>query len=285
RFQFLLLCFLAFVSVAAFAAETNGAALADVEAQKCQDKIGTVQRDVLNHYEEALQELQGTFQKGGDLEGALAVRAERQRLATDNSLTEKDYVNDPKSLRALQTQTYAKLKELVSAVVQESVPRMVELKKNLTMAGRLDEALTVRAAIEHLQDISLLKPDAGAIVPAETLYQAYTADRPLADKDYKGQKLTVRGVVGAFRQNPNDAKSYLLYLSGGPGKIAVQCAFNSGDARFREEKQFNNTYLVISTKENPGGVRIAIGQAIDIRGTCDGWDDLVKLVKCELGGK
>jgi hypothetical protein len=64
----------------------------------------------------------------------------------------------------------------------------------------------------------------------------------------------------------------------------VQCAFSSQEFRFREEKQFNNAYLLISTKENPGGVRIGIGQAIDIRGTCDGWDDLVKLVKCELGG-
>jgi tRNA_anti-like len=284
RFHLLISCLAAFLAVTALSApEPGGASLADIEAQKCQDKIGTVQRDVLNHYDEGLQELQAVFQKAADLEGALAVRAERQRLAADNSLTEKDYVNDPKALHALQVQTYAKLKELVSALIQESVPRMVEIKKSLTVAGRLDEALTVRAAIEHLQDISLLKPDAGAIVPAETLLQAFTADRPLAEKDYKGQHLIVRGALAAFRPNPTDAKIYLLYLSGGPGKIAVQCAFSTNDFRFREEKQFNSSYLVIATKENPGGVRVQLGQVIDVRGTCDGWDDLVKLAKCDLG--
>src|SRR5579884_3577918 len=123
------------------AQSTAGTAIADAETQKCQDKIASVQRDVLNHYDDALQELQNSFQKAADLEGALAVRAERQRLAAENVLTEKNYVDEPKALRNLQVQTVDKMHELVTSLIQESVPRLIEIKKSLTIAGKLDEAV------------------------------------------------------------------------------------------------------------------------------------------------
>lgn len=286
----LLLCFIT-VALAAqtppatLTPEQRATSLADVEVQKCQDKIANVQRDVLNRYDDALQELQNSFQKSADLEGALAVRAERQRVAADNVLTEKNLVTEPKALRALQSQTAAKLHELVTQLIQESVPRLIELKKSLTIGGKLDEALAVRGAIEQLQNSFLpaARPEAGAILPAETLLQAYTADRPRADKQYKGQRITVRGVVGGFRQDPADAKFYLIYVTGGATSSAwVQCAFSTGEFRFREEKQFANTILVVSSKEDPAGVRVQKGQTIDIKGVCDGWDEVVKLNKCDF---
>src|ERR1700688_3852188 len=82
---------------------------AEAEAQKCEDKIASVRRDVFGKYDDQLNELLLTSEKAGDLEGALATRAERQRLAAEQDLSEANFVTDPKALRTLQTQTLTKL--------------------------------------------------------------------------------------------------------------------------------------------------------------------------------
>ena len=111
---------------------------AEAEAQKCEDKIASVRRDVFSKYDDQLGELLLAMEKAADLEGALAVRAERQRLATDQDLTEANYVTEPKALRAVQTQFLTRLQELTGQLVGETVPRLIELKKQLTVAGKLD---------------------------------------------------------------------------------------------------------------------------------------------------
>ena len=260
--------------------------LGESEALKCEEKIASVGRDVLGKYEDALGELQATLQKAGDLEGALAVRAERQRLAQDHTLSERDFVGEPKSLRQLQTQQVARMHELVTQIVQEALPRLIELKKSLTVAGKLDEAVAVRTAIEKLQNshVPVSRPEAGSVVPAETLLLAYSGDRSRADKTYKGQKIIVRGAVSGFRQDPADARSYQIYLTGGSGGGFVQCAFSMNAYRFREDKNaFGAVTLVITPAEGEGGAwRVQKGQAMDIRGVCEGQDEVVRLGRCDV---
>ena len=260
---------------------------AEVEAQKCEERIAGVWRDVLGKYDSALAELQAGLQKGADLEGALAVRAEKQRLATEAALTEVNLATEPKSLRALQAQTIAKMQELTSQLVNDTVPKLIDYKKSLTVAGRLDEALAVRALIEKLQSgyLPVTRADAGAVVSAETILSAYAADRGRADKIYKGQRIVVRGVIGGFRADPADAKQYVVYLTGGASGGLVACAFAANDFQIREEKQFNNTILIITGKgKDPATLRLQKGAAAEIRGTCDGMDEMVRLVKCDAGG-
>lgn len=266
------------------AADASGVNIGEVEAARCEEKIASVQREVLGRYEEGLKELQLALQKAADLEGALTVRAERQRIAQEAILTEKNFLPEPKALRALQQQTSAKLQELITQLVQETLPRLLEHKKALTIAGKLDEAVAVRSAIERLQTnyIPLSRVDPGTLVPAETLVLAYATDRARADKVYRGQRLTVRGVVGAYRQDATDNRHFLVYLAGGSGGW-VQCAFSTAEYRFREESQFNNTVLLLIPKASETGtVRIQKGQSIDVRGMCDGWDELVRMGKCDI---
>jgi hypothetical protein len=252
--------------------------------QRCEDRIVAVRRDVLNKYDDALAELQITLQKAADLEGAVAVRAERQRLAGEPALSEKDFVAEPKALRALQTQTVGKMQELVTQLVVETVPRLVELKKQLTVAGKLDEAIAVRVAIEKLQNgyLPATRIEAGAIVTAETLSIAYGGDRARADKIYKGQKFSVRGAVGAFRPDPADGKSYQVFLTGGTAGGWIQCTFPAGENRFREEKGGGNVALLAITGKDGETVRLQRGSAIEVRGVCEGWDEAVRMAKCEL---
>lgn len=256
----------------------------EAEVQRCDEKIAMIQREILNRYDSALSEVQVTFQKAADLEGALAVRAERQRATKEGTLSEKSLVNEPKALRAIQLQMLAKQQELITQLVQETIPRLIEQKKALTVGGKLDEAVAVRGAIERLQNehLPLVKPDPAVATPADILLQAYAADRGRADKIYKGNPVAVRGVVGGFRRDPADAKNYQLYLGGSAGGW-VQCTLQGGDFRFQEEKQFNGTSLLVVPKGNEAGVvRVQKGQTLDLRGTCEGWEEMVLLSRCEL---
>jgi hypothetical protein len=257
---------------------------AEAEAQKCEDKIASVRRDVFGKYDDQLGELQLNLQKAADLEGALAVRAERQRLAAEQDLSEASYVSDPKALHALQVQTLTKLRDLTAQLIQDSMPRLIEFKKQLTVAGKLDEAVNVRDAIEHLENshLPVTKADASTAVPVETLLLAYSGDRARADKVYKGQKINVHGIVGGYRPDPADAKTYQIYLGGSTGSGWVLCAFSAPGFRFREEKaSFGALTLVITTKDGDPFARIQKGQTVEVRGYCGGFDDVVRLDRCD----
>ncbi len=258
-------------------------AAAEAELQRCEDRIAAVRRDTFNKYDDALAELQTTLQKAADLEGSLAVRAERQRIGKEQVLTEANFVAEPKALRTLQTQTVGKMQDLVTQLVSDAMPKLVDLKKQLTVAGKLDDAVTVRVAIEKLQNgyLPATRVEPGSNVSADALIVAYGGDRARADKIYKGQKIVVRGVIGAFRPDPADAKNYQIFLTG-PAAIGwIQCSFHGGENRFREEKNGNVPLLAIVGKDGDT-VRVQKGSTLDVRGTCEGWDEVVRLGKCEL---
>ena len=278
--------FLIFAAAAACAQTITPPAAVNVgesEAQKVEERIATVRRDLLGKYETALGDLQLQFQKAADLDAALAVRSERGLLQTEMALSEKNYVNEPKSLRALQQSISSKMQDLVSGVVSESLPKLVEFKKQLTIEGKLDEAVSVKRAIERLQNanVPITRAEAGSIVASETLLQAYAADRHRADKTYKGIRIAAHGTMAGYRIDPNDAKTLSVYLSAQGTSGWVQCNFNLAQWRYREDRLANATYLVLISKDG-GEVRIGKGQMVDILGDCTGWDEMVKLTKCDV---
>lgn len=259
------------------------AAAAESEAAKCRDRISAVRREVLGKYEDQLGELQAQCQKAADLEGALAIRAERQRVHGEQVLTESNFVTEPRALRALQQQTATRLEELTAGVVGEVIPRLVELKKALTVAGQLDEAVAVRKLIEQLQNdhVPLARPANGELVTEETLTTAYAADRARADKAYKGTVLTVRGTLATYRVDPNDARRASIYLGRSGGAGWVGCFFDDS-VRFREDRSFNTVALVVTSASGSPIARWQAGQMIEISGKCDGFEDVVRLTSCEL---
>jgi hypothetical protein len=174
--------------------------------------------------------------------------------------------------------------ELTSALVNETVPKLIEMKKSLTIAGKLDDAVAVRTLIETLQGdhLRIEKPVANAVVPADTVIQAYSADRNRADKTYKGARMTVRGTVGAFRPDPNDPKNYVVYVKGGSNSGWVGCYFNGGSLKFREEKLVTPNQLILFQRDGDIVARLQVNKTVDIRGECDGFEDVVRLSKCEV---
>jgi hypothetical protein len=269
--------------VAAPATVAAAVNIGEVETQRAEEKIATVRRDVLSKYETSLGELQFQFQKAADLDGALAVRAERERIHTEQVLSEKNFVSEPKSLRTLQQTTLTRMQDLVSGVVAEALPKLVEHKKQLTIEGRLDDAVAVKQAIERLQNanVPIVRAEAGSFVPAETILRAYSADRARADKTYKGVRIAVRGIVTGYRIDPDNAKSLLVYLATANSTGWVQCAFNLGQWHYREDRSTAAVTLVLQPKDG-SEVRMAKGTQVDILGDCTGWDEMVKLAKCDV---
>ncbi len=279
----LLLLFIATTASAQTLAAPNPASIGEAEAQKVEDRISTVRRDIIGKYDLSLGELQLQFQKVADLDASLAVRAERTRLQTEQALSERNFVAEPKALRALQQSMATRMQDLVSGVVAETVPKLVEYKKQLTVDGKLDDALAVKQAIERLQNanVPIARAESGSIVPAETLLHAYNADRSRADKTYKGVRIAVRGVLAGYRIDANDAKTLILYVSGQKTTGWVLCGFNLSNWRYREDKLLAGTQLTLTAKDG-SEIRISKGAPVDILGDCTGWDETVKLAKCDV---
>ena len=187
----------------------QSANVAEAEVQKCEDKIGSVQRDVLGKYDDILGEMQLTLQKAADLEGALAVRTERERLKKEHTLSDGDLVSEPKVLRALQTQYLAKQLELVGQLIRETVPRLLEYKKALTVAGKLDEAVAVRTAIENLQNnhLPVVKPEAAPSSPWKRFCSPTPATAREPTKSTRAKRSPSMGSLAGTARIAADAKS------------------------------------------------------------------------------
>lgn len=261
----------------------SGASLGESEVQKIEEKIANVRRDILSKYENQLGELLLQFQKIADLESALAVRDERTRVHTEQALSELNFAKEPKSLRTLQQTTLTKMNDLVSGTVSEALPKLIELKKQLTVDGRLDDAVAVKQSIERLQNanVPITRAESGSIVPAEALLRAYSADRSRADKTYKGVRIAVRGVMAGYKLDPENGKSLLVYLTGGTSTGWVLCSFNLTSWRYREDRAGSGVVLVLIPKDGTE-VRVAKGGQMDILGDCNGWDEMLKLTKCDV---
>jgi hypothetical protein len=254
------------------------------EAAKAEDRIGSVRRDTLAKYEQGLAELQLQFQKAADLEGALAVRDESRRMADDSSLTDKDVVSEPRALKALQQAMLQRMIELSTSIVQETMPRLVEFKRQFTMAGRLDEAVTVRTAIERLQNahVPVARVKEGNLIAAETMILAYQSDRQRADKTYKGQKIRARGIVVFARVNPDDPNTPRVYLSDPAGTGWLTCHFGGGHWKLKEDRSTVVPSWVLTNSKSGGDFRFAKGNTIDVSGVADGFDEGVRLVRCDF---
>ncbi len=277
-------CLALFALILSGGAHAQSLAVGQAEASRCRDQIAAVRREIFNKYSDTLAELQLQFQKAADLEGALAVRGEIQRIQKDQALTEKDLVPEPRPLRTAQQQSLTKLEELTTALVTETLPKLIELKRRLTIDGKLDDALAVRELIEKLQTdyLKIERPDPALAIQADTILQTYSADRGRADKIYKGARIAVRGTVGAFRQDPNDSKDYVVYFKGTGNNGWIACFMKGGNLRFREDKQVTPNQLIITQRDGSVIARISITQTIDIQGVCEGFEDVVRITNCEV---
>jgi hypothetical protein len=273
----------AVLPLSSIAAQVAAPELVKSEVDRCERRLREVRTEMVNRYESKLPELRVAFQKAADLESALLIRAEEQRLANERTLDASNVVDEPRSLTDAQEAILAKQTDLIAQVVAESVPKLVELKKALTVAGRLDEAVEVRTAILKLQGVGApaqrLSP--GTQVSVEDVFQGYQASRERADKMYKGVKLQISGRVVGVRPDPRDPTNLTLVLFGGAEGALVDCAFSPAEYRVREERLGPTLFFVVSsTTANISPLKVQRGAAVEFMGKCDGWDGAVRFSGC-----
>ena len=255
------------------------------DLSKTERRIQEVRVEIGNRYEKKLGELRAAFQKLGDLENSVVIRDEERRLVgSDVALDVQNLVQEPRLLRDAQVELIGRQKEMLSQIVQESLPKLLELKKALTVSGRLDEALEVRRSIADLQDMvsPAEKVDNGTVVSAEELFQTFQSSRPRADKMYKGRNLVVRGKLAGMRPDPRDPGSSVLVIFGGGEGMFIDCAF-SGDQRLNEVRQGSTASYSISKGGNDANpARLTRGALVEISGRCEGWDAGVRFGNCSV---
>ena len=269
-------------------AQTGSPAVADAWRQdltKVERRIQEVRVEIGNRYEKKLGELRAGFQKLGDLENAVVIRDEERRLVgADIALDPQYLVHEPRALREAQIELLGKQKEMLTQIVQESLQKLVELKKTLTVSGRLDEALEVRRSIADLQDIvsPAERVENGTTVAADELFQTFQSSRMRADKMYKGRNLVLRGKVAGVRPDPRDPSVTVLVVYGGGEGMFIDCAF-SGDYRISEARQGGSVgYSVSKGANDPAPTKLARGAVIEISGRCEGWDAGVRFGNCSV---
>jgi len=259
----------------------------DVERSEVQ--IREVRVEFGNRYEKKLAELKLVYQKAADLENALVVRGEEKRVETEPNrpLETRHLVEEPRLLKDAQMELLAKQTEMITQIVQAIVPKLLEVKKKLTMDGKLDDAVEVRSMIQRLQDASspAQRLSNNSVVAAEEVFQAYQSSRDRADKTYRGPRLNLRGKVVGIRPDPKETGAFTLVLFGGAEGALVDCAFSQTDYRVREERVGQNVFFVVA-RSNPdpavASLRVQRGTVVDIIGKCEGFEGSVHFGGCTL---
>ncbi len=255
------------------------------EVEKSERQIREVRIEIGNRYEKKLAELRSVYQKAADLENALAVRAEEQRVAMEPNrpLEGRHLAEEPRLLREAQAELLSKQAEMISQIVQSIVPKLVELKKTLTVAGKLDEAVEFRSTIERFQDAMspAQKLSNNSLVTAEEVFQAFQSSRERAEKMYRGPRLNLRGKVMGVRPDPKDPSAFTLVLFGGMEGAFVDCAFVSPEYRVREERVGQNLFFVVS-KNNAEVLRSQRGLVVEVLGKCEGAEGAVRFGGCSI---
>jgi hypothetical protein len=262
----------------------SGSEAWSADLKRAEEEIRTVRAEYGNQYRRKLTELRAGFQKAADLEGALAVRELEKKLEDAAvPLDAKDVVQAPRSVREAQLELLGKQRDVLGAILQKALPKLVEAKRTLTVAGRLDEASEVLNSIQGLYDGVSGPADKvanGTVVLAEELYLAYQASRKRADQVYRGRPIALRGRALGIRPDPRDPAAMVLVVFAEVEGGFVDCAFG-GSMRLREERQGQASLFVLGRgPSDPSPFRFQKGTAIEVLGKCEGWDDGLRLQEC-----
>jgi hypothetical protein len=109
-------------------------------------------------YVKALKALQQKMQSSGDLDGWTAVNNEIERFKTDKRIRKSSIVSEPAELASLQS-SYRDAVEKMTSEKNQGICRLTKvylsrlngMKRNLTVAGKIDDALAVNAEIERVK--------------------------------------------------------------------------------------------------------------------------------------
>ena len=118
---------------------------------QCEQEIRSKIATALAQYAKELDALAKSFQAKGELEAIMVVKNEQERFKNAGRIDDANIVESPAELHDIQ----AKYKALPETIGQQTAKQFLtaleEKKKNLTVEGKLDEAMAVKKDIEKIQ--------------------------------------------------------------------------------------------------------------------------------------
>lgn len=256
------------------------------EIERSERRIREVRVEIGNRYEKKLAELRLTYQKLADLENAVAVRAEETRVAAEaeKPLDAANLVAEPRLLHDAQLELLTKQGEMLAQIAAEGLPRLLEMKKALTVAGKLDDALKVAGVMTRMHDAAspAQRMSPNSTVTAEEVFQAFQISRERGEAIFKGPKLVLRGKVAGVRPDPREAGAMLLVLFGGAESALVDCAFPSSEYRVREERAGQNAVYVVARIGDPGMLKVQRGALVEVQGKYEAVEGSVRFGGCSF---
>jgi hypothetical protein len=210
------------------------------QVSKIDAKYAALKEKIPADYTNALNALELSFTKKGDLDSIVAVRAERDRFLVAQDIPSEAVVKSPPALKVLQERFQKAVVDLeagkkkdIAAVTVPYMTRLEQLKTSLTKNSKVDDALLVKTEIDNIRgsvDVSALDVRPGAnqtpaskkgetpILPTSfrnglVLYYSF-------DKD-EGGKVTDKSLKG------NDGKAVAVKWTR-QGKIGGALSFHAG---------------------------------------------------------
>jgi hypothetical protein len=119
--------------------------------ETCDKNVASRRKDFLLKYRIELTALKTAAQQEGDLDGVLATDKEYRRVLGADTLNEQDLVTKPETLRELQRKYIGQLANVERATATEHIERLKETKRQLTVAGKIADAVGTQKDIEKLE--------------------------------------------------------------------------------------------------------------------------------------
>jgi hypothetical protein len=141
--------------------------------QRYDDDYAKVAAAWPDDYARLLESLRKAKQTAGDLDGVLAVKKEIDRFALDPHLSPEALVTSPPELRALQSRCadYSNKLRLQRSrkradLFADYLKRLNAMQRNLTVAGKLEEAVAVNSEIKRIEALPELAEVRAAVAAA-----------------------------------------------------------------------------------------------------------------------
>ncbi len=186
-------------------------------AQKCDQEVQARMEQISKDYVRELADLMDTFRLRGDLEKALAVRKEIERFETGKSLEPRYLVEIPIQLRELQQKFLAAPKKAADEIAKGKVATLEETKRKLTIDGKLDDAIVVKAEIDKiLKKYGVVNPAGGSEFRSQDLPRYVRMTRSISlPTIVDGQQVGYTGI--------HEGQTYRLVNVDGP-KVTIRVA-------------------------------------------------------------
>jgi hypothetical protein len=128
------------------------------QVSKIDAKYAALKEKVPADYTNALNALEMSFTKKGDLDSVVAIRTERDRYIVAQDISSKAIVKSPPALKALQERFQKTVVDLeagkkkdIAASIVPYLTRLEQLKTNLTKSSKVDDALLVKQEIDRVK--------------------------------------------------------------------------------------------------------------------------------------